>query len=72
MAMPDSKSLSVDELLGQGAWLRRLAERLVGEGGADDVVQETWITALLHRPQTAGPWLRRVLHNWSKAYALRV
>jgi len=63
MAMPNPKPLTADELLGHGAWLRRLADRLVGEAGAADLVQDTWISALLHRPQVPGPWLRRVLHN---------
>jgi RNA polymerase sigma factor (sigma-70 family) len=63
MTMPDSKRLTADELLGHGVWLRRLADRLVGEAGAADLVQDTWISALLHRPQVPGPWLRRVLHN---------
>ncbi len=54
---------TANELLRHAGWLRRLAERLVGEGAADDLVQETWLSALLHRPQNPGPWLRRVLHN---------
>ncbi|MBL8624456.1 MAG: sigma-70 family RNA polymerase sigma factor [Myxococcales bacterium] len=54
-------------LLAHAAWLRRLARSLVGDGAAaDDLVQEAWVAALRHPPDTARPlrpWLRRVLEN---------
>lgn len=47
-------------------WLTRLARTLTRDGAlADDLVQETWLTARRSRPATGvnRPWLARVLHN---------
>ena len=55
------------ELLAHAAWLRRLAVALLGPSPlVDDVVQETWTTALARPPSRPGslrPWLRAVLQN---------
>ncbi len=60
-------SLTVQDLLSNAAWTRRLAVRLLGDrDSAEDVVQETWIAALRARPDTGEsvrPWLARVLRN---------
>lgn len=54
-------------LLGESAWMRRLALRLVrNEAEADDVLQEAWLRVLRHPPdrgRPARPWLARVLSN---------
>jgi len=54
-------------LLAHAAWLRRLAQRLVGDATlADELVQDTWIAALRHPPSVerpVRPWLRHVLKN---------
>jgi RNA polymerase sigma factor (sigma-70 family) len=58
---------SVEELLAQSSWLRRLAATLVaGEDAAEDLVQETWLAALRHPPRSGGsprPWLARIARN---------
>ncbi len=55
------------DLLAHAGWLRRLAVSLVGAGGgADDLVQETWLAALRSPPRREGPlrpWLAQVLRN---------
>ncbi|QDV07870.1 ECF RNA polymerase sigma factor SigL [Planctomycetes bacterium Poly30] len=49
------------------AWLRRLARSLVRDPStADDLVQETWLSALRSGPspdESLRPWLARVLQN---------
>src|SRR6266567_5495371 len=56
-----------EELLAHAGWLRRLAVSLVGAGGgAEDLVQDTWLAALRHPPRRPGPlrpWLAQVLRN---------
>src|SRR5688572_32525448 len=56
-----------EDLLAHAGWLRRLAQSLVGAGGgADDLVQETYVAALRHPPRTdlpIRPWLAQVLRN---------
>src|SRR5262245_20592000 len=56
-----------EDLLAHAAWLRRLAESLVhGAADADDLVQETWLSALRHPPagdRPVRPWLAQVLRN---------
>lgn len=56
-----------EELLKHGDWLRRLAFQLVRDAeGAEEVVQETWLTFLRKQPRAdvpTGPWLARVLRN---------
>lgn len=59
--------VELDELLSHANWVRALARRLARDHeSADDLVQETWLTAL-RRPPSAGPglrgWLARVLFN---------
>jgi len=60
-------SPSLDALLTQSAWLRRLAGTLVrGEAAADDLVQETWLAVLRHPPRDARfprAWLARIVRN---------
>lgn len=56
----------LEHLLAHAGWARRLAVSLVGEGEADDLVQETWRLALERPPRAASPaslraWLKRVL-----------
>ncbi len=67
---------TVAELLEDSGWIRRFARRLVGgdEEAADDLVQDTWLAALEHRPSTAAsarPWLARVLTNLARQGARR-
>jgi len=57
---------SAEQLLADASWLRRLAERLAGEGEADDLVQETWIAAWKRQPDAARPlrpWLAKVMRD---------
>lgn len=52
--MNSSLSPTVDELLGQSAWMRRLARSLCAdEARADDLAQETWLRALTRSPLPA-------------------
>lgn len=56
----------LEHLLAHAGWARRLAVSLVGEGEADDLVQETWRLALEQPPHAASQagvraWLKRVL-----------
>lgn len=47
MTSRDAEDTSLEALsLQHGAFLRRLARQLVGEGSADDLVQETWVVAV--------------------------
>jgi len=58
----------VERLLAQAIGLRRLAVRLVGEDGADDVVQDALVAGLHHAPSEAHalrPWLVRVIRNFA-------
>jgi RNA polymerase sigma-70 factor (ECF subfamily) len=62
-AIPDPQ-----ELLAHGEFLRRLAARLLGDGAADDVVQETYAAALERPPPDRSrlpAWLARVARNLS-------
>lgn len=55
-----------EALLSEDRWIRALAARLVRDpGAADDLVQETYLTALSSgaRPHSARAWLRGVLRN---------
>lgn len=65
MSVPETAT--TEDLLVHSAWIRRLAQRLVGEvHSADDVVQEAWRAALAHPPATdrpLRPWLARVVRN---------
>jgi RNA polymerase sigma factor (sigma-70 family) len=67
MMTSTTSQLTVDDLLSNAAWARRLALNLLSDGdAADDLVQETWIAALRARPdadRSLRPWLARVLRN---------
>jgi len=56
-----------DVLLDQTGWIRKLARSLVSDPNvADDLVQETVVSALQHQPDTGRPvraWLATVLRN---------
>ena len=55
--------------MAESDWLRRIAAGLVGEADADDLVQDTWISALKNPPSAdkpTRPWLVRVLRNASR------
>ena len=64
-----SKRLTPEALLAHAGWLRQLAASLVLDpGAADDVVQDTWLAALLHPPaadRPLEPWLARVARNFA-------
>ncbi|MEM7308094.1 MAG: sigma-70 family RNA polymerase sigma factor [Planctomycetota bacterium] len=61
------------ELLAHASWLRALARSLVRDpASADDLVQDTWATALASPPsdeRPLGPWLARVLRNRARQRA---
>ena len=65
--MTTSTTVTVEDLVANAAWVRRLARNLLHDGDqADDLVQETWIAALRAKPdreQPLRPWLGRVLRN---------
>lgn len=58
---------SAEQLLVHAGWLRALAHRLVRDGdGADDLVQDTWVTTMHHPPErseSAKSWLAKVMLN---------
>lgn len=62
---PDPARL--EALLAETAWVRALARRLCADSAAaDDLVQDTWLAALRHRPDDRSSpraWLGRVLVN---------
>lgn len=63
------QDIAVENLLQHAGWLRSLAGRLVGESGADDLVQETYLAAIRSPPdedRPAKPWLARVARNAAK------
>ena len=68
--MASSSPPTVSELLRHQSWLKGLARDLTTDGAAaDDVVQQTWLSALRTPPREAGAvrgWLRRVAkrHAW--------
>jgi RNA polymerase sigma-70 factor (ECF subfamily) len=71
--VPDLASL--DELLEHAGWTRALAVRLLGDADdADDVVQETWLSALRARPPRQHglrPWLATVVRNLARSHGRR-
>ena len=64
---PSGHEVSIEELLTHETWLRRLAKGLVGsDSDVDDLLQETWMSAMRRPPDDRGPvqpWLSRVLRN---------
>ncbi len=74
--MPDDRPdpATWEQLLAHGEFLRRLARSLVRDPSlADDVVQATWLAAVVDRPyggKALGGWLRRVaghvVHQWHR------
>ncbi len=62
-----SSVIGPDDYASHAEWLRRLARSLVRDAStADDVAQETWVSALRHGPGAGvplRPWLVRVLQN---------
>ena len=72
MAVMTADRVSVEELLGQSIWLRRLAGTLVaGEAAAEDLFQDVWLAALRHPPASdrpLRPWLGRVARNLASRF----
>jgi RNA polymerase sigma factor (sigma-70 family) len=65
----ETATARLEDLLAHADWLRRLAARLVREGDADDLVQDTWAAALAAPPRVdrpAQPWLATVLRNFGR------
>lgn len=57
------------ELLQHASAIRGLARRLVGDAEADDLVQDTWVAALVNVPtvdRPLRPWLGTVLRNFAR------
>jgi RNA polymerase sigma factor (sigma-70 family) len=69
MAPPPERA-SVEELLQHQRWLRELALELAHDAaGADELLQRTWLAALLHPPLRAGSlrgWLASVVRNFAR------
>jgi RNA polymerase sigma-70 factor (ECF subfamily) len=67
-----SARFDAEELLRHATWLRALARALVRPDEVDDVVQETWATALAHPPDSFAAlrsWLDRVARNVALQFA---
>ena len=71
MEPQQSTPASIDELLAEAGWLRRLALRLAKDSAtADDLTQSTLVSALEHPPEHGRPlrpWLGAVLRNLLRA-----
>jgi RNA polymerase sigma factor (sigma-70 family) len=67
MTTSRSQDLDALKLLENEGWVRRLAIAMVGDNSeADDVVQQTWLNALLWPPRRGGDlrgWLATVVRN---------
>ena len=64
--MPDDVPFPIDQALARSEWLHALARRLVGEGEADDLVQDAWLLLLRRgsaQPESPGAWLRAVIRG---------
>ncbi len=65
-----------EDLLKHANSIRRLAIQLVGDSAeAEDLVQETWVAAIVHRPEADRsllPWLGTVLRNFARRSSRRV
>ncbi len=63
----NSESIELEGLMVHAQWVRRLADALVGSAcDAEDVVQETWLAAMLRPPESGEnlrAWLATVLRN---------
>lgn len=61
---------SLEQMLGNTAWIKALARRLVSEpSAADDLIQDAYVAALRRPPldpEAWTPWLRRVLGNFAR------
>ena len=70
---PESSSVSPDALLAHFGWIKHLAANLVNDPEiADDLVQETYLAALKHPPQSrdkARAWLSTVARNAARQQA---
>jgi RNA polymerase sigma-70 factor (ECF subfamily) len=66
--MDSPSAVDIDSLLRHDAWLRAFVQRLAARDDADDVVQHTWLAALL-RPVAARDlraWLAAVAANFAR------
>ena len=65
--MANSNQDAINQVIGEGQWLQRLALCLAHDrADADDMVQETWVAALRASPdarESMRPWLAQVLRN---------
>lgn len=76
---PMSETFDPSKLLEHQDWIRRLARTLVADPGlAEDLVQDTWVSALRRPPEklrSARAWLatvlRRHLKQWQRSSARR-
>src|SRR5262245_38050671 len=70
---PGDSPLRSADLLAHTGWARRLAHGLVkDESAADDIVQASWLAALLHPPREElplRPWLGAVVRNAARMRA---
>jgi RNA polymerase sigma factor (sigma-70 family) len=61
---------SPEALLANRAWIRALARSLIlDESRADDVEQQTWLSAIENGPGdggSTGAWLSKVVRNWAR------
>src|SRR5262245_3236583 len=66
----ESEAVNLEQALAHMAWLQGLARSLASNAAdADDLVQETWLAALRHRPDAQRPlrpWLAHVLQNFAR------
>ncbi len=68
---PNTQALDAEALMRHDAWLRPFVRSILGDGQqVDDVLQETWMTALRRPPAEAGA-LRTWLTQVARRFALR-
>src|SRR5262245_47859147 len=64
---PLERELTMDELLGESLWLRRMARSLArAEDSADDLVQAAWLAAIERPPVvrvSAKAWRRSIVRH---------
>ena len=61
---------NIERLLSEQTWMKRVAQNLVGDGAADDLVQEAYQAALRSPPTADRPvhaWLGQVLRNKARS-----